>query len=658
MNVSTPAIIAACKMKNRFFIPAHASGLFTASGLYTEEAVSYYSARLRGGAALLFLGETLVEADGETWGIPVSSNKNIASQMRLSRIARKEDCRLFEQLSSQGGQVWWAPGVIAKGPSPIPHPISGVRPAAMSKSDIARIRKAFVAAARRGMQSGLDGCEIKSDQGKLVAQFLSRRYNRRSDEYGKTSLDRRRFLRQILMDIREAKSQYTLGIRIALGSEYANDDEFPDLAHDEATEIILDLAENNLLDFVSISAGTNSWPKGYRLGHCDHGVEVRWRDAVVFQLRKSIGIPVLYAGQFANVRDANDLLANGVCDFVGFARSHIADPQFSEKIIYGRQADIRPCIRCTQGCVGSTWEGRPIRCIVNPDAGRERLKNLYTSRRSRNQSMLVVGAGPAGLECALSAANSGWRVVLTDRSRTIGGRLRIASAMQSDVDWKSLISYYDGQLARHRHVDCRLGIEVDIFASEWSGHDQVVYAGGRAFHLPEEFKRTAKRVPAYSVASALKAIRTVHGKSILLVDEDPNEGLLALAVKYASLGAHVRVITTQEFVGKGLDQVSLARYIQQLRELNVPTDAFTELTRLLSTGAELRCLCSGQSRRIEAEAVVLGIPPLSLDISEKLVDSSQIHLIGDAKFPRGVQYALADARDLVVRLTIRKDGRK
>ena len=608
---------------------------------------------------MLFLGETLVSAEGQTWGVPVSSDANIAYYRRLAIVAGSNRCLLFDQLSSQGGQIWWAPGSTAYGPSAVPHAISGMRPAEMTRQDVRMMRRAFVRGAHRVADGGLDGCEIKADQGKLVAQFLSRRFNRRSDAYGQSIENRMRFMREILSDIRDKYRSLCLGVRMALGTEYAQGDQFPDLSYTEAEDIIATLVDEELIDFVSISTATNSWPKGYRSGHCDSFFDAKSRDTIAFRLRQlsRLCIPFLYAGQFNAIDEANKLLDDGTCDFVGFARAHIADPFFTEKIVAGRDDEIRPCIRCTQGCVGSTWEGMPIRCTVNPDAGVESKKLTRSRHKSICGNMLVIGAGPAGLECALSAADLGWRVVIAERNASIGGRLRDACRVPCGVKWEKLIAYYSHAIDRRDNIECLFKTNVNLGDQKWQGFDAVAFAGGREYRLPEEYQHIEGKIPVYSVAGAIRKMRELQGQPILFVDEGPFEGTLSLAVMLQALGARVRVITTQEYVGKGLDQVSIARLVEQMRLHGVLCNGLMEVSRLEKTVAVLRCLCTGRESRVVVAAVILGIAPLTARLPEAVDYSQHINLIGDAMFPRGVQYALADARKFVYKVTHQK-GRK
>ncbi len=640
MIVASPFQLGALRFKNRIFIPAHATGLFDAQGKGTDHAFDYYTLRLRGGAGLVFLGETLVQKNGESWGIPISQVANRDFYTGLHEIAQQNNCKLFDQISHQGGQVWWEPGVQALAPSSIPQPISGVRPDSLGRKDIADLRKSFVLATSLTKECMLDGCELKADQGKLIYQFLSRRYNRRADEFGGSMKNRARFLIEILSEIRARTSPFCIGLRMSSDSWYAPDDTFPDISVSETREVLQYLWEEKLIDYVNLSAATNVWPKGYWDGHLDLTHEHASIVEIVQGIRNSFDMPVLYAGQFRPVSEANVAVERGVCDMVGFARAHIADPEFSNKELGFNIEPTRPCIRCNQGCVGNTWEGRGVTCVVNPTSTFSETTQLPFTRAVR-PSLLVIGGGPAGMECALRAADAGFRVILADDKGQLGGRLKLAAEQLKNVDWARLLMYYEERIARSPYIEVRVNCKVSD-PEALGTFDEVVFAGGR--HPLDLMEYSIDRIPfVLHVDDSWSRILEFRDQSVVVVDEDPFQGTLVFAEQAARIGAKVTVITTHEFVGKGLDQVSLAARIAGLRSAGVCLRPFTEIACLSKGKIAFRCVCSGAYEDGFVDVVVLGTTPLKAVIPDTISKTTNVRVIGDAHFPRGVEFALRDA---------------
>lgn len=640
--------IGGLSIKNRVFIPAHATGLFDKHGRATQQAFDYYAKRIRGGAGMVFLGETLVAMDGVTWGIPVSQDANIEFTEKLSSLGRDFGCAVLDQLSAQGGQVWWEPGVVASGPSAVPHPISGVRPDELSAMQIRHMRNLFVSAAKRAKRAGLAGCEVKADQGKLIHQFLSRRYNRRTDEYGGNPSKRLLFLKEVLSGIKDACGGFPLGLRIASKTGYAESDLFPDLSAAEVEEIVYALHTLSLLDFLNITTSTNSWPRGYWNGHSDLLINTRESDHAVIQLKSISPIPTLFAGQFRDLGEAEQLLSTRVCDYVGFARAHIADPEFTQKVHLNELDDIRPCIQCNQGCVGNTWEGRGISCTTNPDTGREgRARSIQ--RPTRKQRILVIGAGPAGLEFATESASLGYEVVLADANEAIGGRLLLASKIVRSVDWNRLLAFYDKRISRLKNLELRLLTTVDSKFPGFAEFHHVVFAGGRRHQIPEEMQSNLG-LQVFTSVTAFQNLAAFANSKVVVVDENPYEGTLNIAAQLAPLADSVAIITTQEFVGKGLDQVTLTSVTAALRTNRVTCHPLCELARVDEASVHIRCLCTGHLRKEACSKLILGIPPLASTVPKALFEGQTIHLIGDSVFPRGIEYALNDARELLFKL--------
>ena len=640
--MKTKILIGNRLAKNNVFVPAHATALYGNDGVMTTRAYDYYKARIIGGAGIVFLGETLVAAEGETWGIPVSRDENILDYRRLAEIANENECLLFDQLSNQGGQVWWRPGAVALAPSSLVQPISGMRGAEMNQSDIRRLHREFVASAIRIRNSGLHGCELKVDQGKIFNQFLSTRFNQREDDYGGSITHRRKFLLDVLRDIREAVPEIILGIRISIFSGYCDIQGFSDIETAEVIELVVSLADMRLIDFANFSSSTNAWPHGYWLGHADFGESSEGICRLVELAKKRLNIPVFFAGQFGSLSDALLTAEKGICDFVGLARAHIAEPELVHKYLAGESLAV-PCIKCNQGCVGNTWEGLPISCTINPRTGNEGRFGVGTRARFPTKEIVVIGGGIAGVEFALRASERRHKLHLFERMEKIGGRLREVANRETAVRWVDFLKYQEKRLNAASNIELHMGEEWTPMNSH--SCDLVVVASGREWTKPKiPSLPGAREIEIISVSYAYREIAHINGLNILIVEEDPYEGALGLAVHLADMN-RVSVASTQEFIGKGQNQASLAFMTGRLRKKEVELMSFVEISHFERESVVLRDLCSGKMFHRSFDKIIFGNPPLkSPAILEGLARPT--HFIGDALFPRGVEFALLDAWSL------------
>jgi NADPH-dependent 2,4-dienoyl-CoA reductase/sulfur reductase-like enzyme len=354
------------------------------------------------------------------------------------------------------------------------------------------------------------------------------------------------------------------------------------------------------------------------------------------------GVPIITVARINAPEVAERILAEGQADLVAMARAHIADPEFATKAREGRTDEIRRCIACNQGCVGSVHYEKPITCLVNPAAGREAELGIGTLARAEvPRCVWIIGGGPAGLEAARAAARRGHRVTLLERAGTLGGQLALAATIPCREELGEAVRHLTEQVKRHR-VDLRLGVEVTPEMVEREAPDVVVVATGSAAHVPPLEGNGA--IPVVTTRDLL-ARRPELGPSVLLYDEDGHFHAAGVAEYLADLGKRVEVVTPYAFVGLKLPTVSLVGAQMRLRHKHVRFTALMRLKGVRDGRVILADAYTGEEEAREGvDAIVLATGSRASDGLYRALKGrvSSLHRIGDCVAPRTAVEAIRE----------------
>lgn len=542
----SPLKIGSLVVPNRINFAAHLTNLSHDQKI-GDAQIHYYSERAAGGCGLITTEELTVHPSDHAYDKLVDAfvPEVVPSFTKLTKAIHQYDTKIFAQLNHNGMQ---ADGTISRlpvwGPSPVADPLFRETCKEMEPEDIAECIEYFGISAGHVVEGGFDGIELQLGHSSLIRQFLSPATNHRQDQYGGSLENRLRFCRQVVAQVRQVVGEaYPLGLRL-------NADEMhPDggLTIKDTMAIAAALDGDGQIDFLDISLGTF-----YNLFLVEGSMHVPlgYTTPLSTAIRSVVNIPVYASNRINDPRLAESILAQGQGDMVNMVRGLIADPFLPLKARQGRDDDIRHCIACNQGCIGRMGLGYTIGCIQNPAVGREKELGHGTLRPvDKPKKVVVVGAGPAGLEASRVAALRKHRVVLFEKQGEPGGQNLLAGKPAGRQEITGVTRWLISQVDK-LNIDLRLGTEVDAQAVLDQEPDAVVIATGsepKVSPFPGEYG------PPQVITSQQALLGEYPiGDRILMVDLDGHHQATGTAELLAGQGKQVHLITPALFVGSQL----------------------------------------------------------------------------------------------------------
>lgn len=651
-HILAPVQLRHLTLRNRIVFGAHTANM-ARDGLPGEQHLAYYRERARGGAAMIVVEPMPVHAAAvlTRGNFRHSSDEVIPHFRRLTEAVHAEGAAILQQLYHVGAHgdadlafhPHWSP---SGGPSW--HDSDGSH--TMTEAEILETMEGYVAAARRCRAAGFDGVEFWAAYHALPDQFWTPFSNRRGDRWGGPLENRTRFSRETMARIRaECGEDFIIGLAVS--------DE-PDvpvaLSREALAEIVARHDRDGLMDYVT--CGTGSYFDFHRIMPTFIFGEKLGADLAA-TLKGALRHALVTAeSAIRTPANAEEVIGSGAADLVSIVRGQIADPQLVAKAAAGRAEAIRPCLSCNQMCWGRRGRDYWISCLVNPSAGREREwgGDRFTPAALARR-VLVVGAGPAGLEAARVAAERGHAVTLAEAGPEIGGQFRLAGLQPRRGQILELLAWYDREIAR-LGVDLRLNTPVEADEIDGLAAEAVVIATGS---LPEGrgFQKALPHVAAlpgieegqvWPVEAVLRR-EARPGRRVVVLDEAGGWRGCGTAWMLAEAGHAVTLVTPEPMVGREL--VRMAADVPLRRRLAGLGVAFlTEAaaTRWEAGGLTLISLLSGEERRIAADSLVLALGNCPVTgLAEALAAAGRPHhLIGDAATPGQAAFAVHAGRRL------------
>ncbi|WP_302168631.1 NADPH-dependent 2,4-dienoyl-CoA reductase [Streptomyces sp. TBY4] len=435
-----------------------------------ERLAAFYAERARGGAGLIVTGGIAPNDAGRPMegGARLTTEEEAAEHRVITDAVHAEGGKIAMQILHFGRYAYHKDLVA---PSALQAPISPFVPNALTDAEVERTIEDFVRAARLAKLAGYDGVEIMGSEGYLVNEFIAAATNKRTDRWGGAYENRVRFPLEIVRRTRAAVGEeFILVYRLSMLDLIPGGSTLDEVVH-LAKEV--EAAGATIINTgigwheARIPTIATSVPRG----------AYTW---VTKRLMGAVSVPLVTSNRINTPEIAEELLADGRADLVSLARPFLADADFVAKAAAGRSETINTCIGCNQACLDHTFSGRLTTCLVNPRACNE--TELVLSPTQLKKRVAVVGAGPAGLACAVSAAGRGHAVTLYEASGHIGGQLDIARRIPGKEEFEETIRYYGTQLAEHA-VEVRLNTRADV--ETLRGYDEVVVATGVTPRTPD-----------------------------------------------------------------------------------------------------------------------------------------------------------------------------
>ncbi len=688
--------IGNCEIKNRIVMSPMLMGFGQFDGCVTEQLMDYYEERAKGGTGLIITEITRINDKHGAAAfaqLGASHDYQIDGLREFAQRIHKHGAKLFVQLHHPGRQnVGLAIGTVpiciactrmckkfpkalfsvAPKVAPVlakyklslssvsaskcePSYFAGGRVRALRHGEIKQLVRQFIDGAVRCQKAGIDGVELHGTHGYLIQQFLSPNTNHRTDEYGGSFENRLRFLREIVEGIRKECGDYPIIVRLTLDEFYDKIGK-PGKGYDfedglKYAKAIADMG----VDAIDVSSAAydtfNYWlePTSFDLG---------WRKYLAEGVKKEVNIPVIAANLIRTPEQAEQQLEDGVQDFVSLGRPHIADPHWAEKAMQGREKEIKRCIcclYCIQSMQDNAYVGDHGYCSVNPTVGSEREFNCI-KQDGNGRSVVIVGAGVAGLTCAEMLGRRGFKPVVLEKSNEIGGQIQLANKppKKEKLGW----SFEDMRTNAEKFgAEIRLGVEATPEVIAQYNPYAVVLATGACAVKPKSIEGV-NRDNVYTTTQILSGEVVLTNKKVALI----GSGMTGLETA-EMLVEHDNKVTIVEMA----DTLAPGTWFQHVNDVLPKLDAKDtkyvlshKLVSIDEKGVVLqpvklnknkKPVNKGEAKHYDFDAVVLSLGARSVNPLEKELEGKyeNLFVIGDAKKVGRIGDATAQAYDVAIR---------
>lgn len=661
-------------LKNRIMSTAHEPA-YHENGMPAERYRLYHIEKAKGGIAMtMTAGSAVVSQDSPpAFGNLLAYKDEIVPHLKkLAEGCHDYGCAVMMQITHLGRRTNWNKGdwlpVVA--PSMVREPAHRAFPKVMEDFDFERIVKDYADAAERMKEGGLDGIEYEC-YGHLLDGFWSPATNKRDDEWGGSLDNRMRFPLMVIDAVRKRVGEkFLVGVRMSMDEDWDKG-----YKRDEGFEIARRIVATGNIDFLNVIKGYIEHDAPLQKIIPISGMPSAPALDFAGEVKAATKFPVFHAARIPDVATARHAIASGKLDMVGMTRAHLADPYIVKKITEGREADIRPCVGATY-CLDRLYEGHEALCLHNPATGREAtIPQIIPKAKGKKRKIVIVGAGPAGIEAARVAGERGHKVVLFEAADEAGGQLLLATRLNRRKELKGVIDWRVAQCER-LGIDMRFNAyaeESDIIAED---ADVVLVAtGGVPHELPLDHGADLVTTSWEIIAGDVKP-----AKDVLMYDDNGgNHAGMTASEMIAESGARLELVTPERFFAPDLGGLNHVSYMRSFQDHDVKITITTKLKGVARKGNRLVATLTSEytsktwTREVDQVVVEFAtqpvddlyfkLKPLSRNNGEvdhkalifgqpqKLVRNKdgafQLFRIGDAVAARNVHAAMYDAVRLV-----------
>jgi 2,4-dienoyl-CoA reductase (NADPH2) len=491
-HLLAPLDLGFTRLKNRVIMGSMHTGLEEAKNGF-ERLAAYYAERARGGVGLIVTGGISPNQQGLTFSGATALDKadKVAQHRLVTDAVHQAGSKICMQILHTGRYAY-SPNAIA--PSAIKAPINAFIPKAVSSEEIEQQIEDFAYSAKLAQQAGYDGVEVMGSEGYFLNQFIVTRTNQRDDEWGGSYDNRTRLAIEVVKRVRAAVGEkFIIIYRLSM----------------------LDLVPegSNLSEVIQLGKAIE------QAGASIINTGIGWHEAriptiatkvpraaftwVTHAVRKHLTVPVITSNRINTPEVAERVLANGDADLISMARPFLADPEFVNKAAANQAERINTCIGCNQACLDHVFNGKTSSCLVNPRACEE--TRIIIAPTQAIKTIAIVGAGPAGLACAVTAAERGHRVTLYDAASEIGGQFNIAKRIPGKEEFSETLRYFEVRL-KELNVEVKLDTSLTTQALNQMQVDELVLATGVS---PRQLA-----LPGHNHAKVLNYLEVIKGVNV------------------------------------------------------------------------------------------------------------------------------------------------
>ena len=565
-------------LKNRIIITSHEPS-YNEDGFPKDKYIAYHLERAKGGIAMtMTAGSSVVSKDSPPSFDNIHAYKDevVPWIKKLTNAIHDQDCKIMIQLTHLGRRTSWSKGDWLPSISSGKHrePAHKAFPKIAESWDIERIIKEYGDAAERMKEGGMDGVELEG-QGHLIGQFLSPLSNDLETEYGGSLENRLRFTIEVLTEIRKKVGQkFIVGIRCVFDEKAEGG-----LNKSDGLEIAKILSKSGLVDYLNINRGRIHTDPSLTKLIPIQGMKSAPHLDFAGEIKKEVNLPIFHASKISDVATARYAISNGLVDMIGMTRGHLADPHIVKKIKEKREEDIRPCVGATY-CLDRIYQGEEALCIHNAATGRElKFPNIISPSKTKKR-IVIVGAGPGGLESARIACERGHEVVIFEAASDPGGQVRLCAKSKRRKDMMGIIDWRMEQCTK-KNVNFKFNIlaEKDDILDEHP--DTVIIATGGIPNLElfETKKDLGNVFSSWDIISG--DIKTAE--NILIYDEAGDHVAMQSAEVAIEQGSKVNFITPDRLISSEIMGMNLTPYLKNLQNENI---SFLIGKRLLDVSIE------------------------------------------------------------------------
>ncbi|MGQ9844415.1 MAG: NAD(P)/FAD-dependent oxidoreductase [Spirochaetota bacterium] len=616
------------KLKNKFILAPLKLG-YSEGGFVNERHLKFYSERSHHIGAItlepLYMDAGLREIPSQ---LGIDNDDKIPGLSRLVSILHENGAKVIAHLNHPGrlanpkipGNYFWSSTEEA-------CENGGAKPEMMDLSMMNRVKDLFVESAQRAVSCGFDFIELQFGHGYLLAQFLSPAVNKRTDSYNGSLQNRASFPLEVLRAVRKA-------VDVPIIARISGDEMIPEGLHlDEMIQFSL-LLEQNGISAIHVSAGSACSTPPWFFQHMFVAKGKTWELAA--KIKSEVKVPVIFVGQI-NTREDIDLLEQKYnADYIAIGRAMVADPDFIAKYYGFKSGNIRPCLACSEGCLGNVRSGKGLGCVVNPLVNNT-LPPLV--KKENTEKIAVIGGGLAGMQAAITLKHRGFDVTIFEKEK-LGGQFNLAYLPPNKESLKKIIDYFVEEIN-----DLKIPVIYKEATAEditKGGFSQAIIATGAKPFIPP-----VKGLKEYYWTEFLNNDQLPENKKVLII----GGGLIALemASKLIDAKNHVIIIEMLDDIGRGMEMLERSQTINKLLKNGVQVYTKHKVSEVNQREVIIEDENNNKTIIGEVDKIIVAAGMKSY-VPFHLESQMQVHYIGDAKSVGKAENAIHDAYKLALSL--------